>query len=142
MGWVCRLQLLLVFTSFTVSDSRLPQNGVPGPRIYIHQEQCCPVIPPGTRLHFHCFLRLAGLQWRYSTSSQRGPVLHSVGGMTYPRSWSIENTTSIVGHRPLSSNGFSALVYLRSSCLSMIVFSLLISRSLPSKGYICHTIYF
>jgi hypothetical protein len=33
---------------FTVSDSRLPQPGGPGPRIYIPQEQGGPVIPPGT----------------------------------------------------------------------------------------------
>jgi hypothetical protein len=33
---------------FTVSDSRLPQPGGPGPRIYILQEQGGPVIPPGT----------------------------------------------------------------------------------------------
>jgi hypothetical protein len=30
---------------FTVSDSRLPQPGGPGPRIYIPQEQGGPVIP-------------------------------------------------------------------------------------------------
>jgi hypothetical protein len=33
---------------FAVSDSRLPQLGRPGPRIYIPQEQGGPVIPPGT----------------------------------------------------------------------------------------------
>jgi hypothetical protein len=32
---------------FTVSDSRLPQPGGPGPHIYIPQEQGGPVIPPG-----------------------------------------------------------------------------------------------
>jgi hypothetical protein len=31
-----------------LSDLRLPQPGVPGPRIYIPQEQGDPVIPPGT----------------------------------------------------------------------------------------------
>jgi hypothetical protein len=31
---------------FTVSDSRLPQPGRPGPYIYIPQEQDSPVIPP------------------------------------------------------------------------------------------------
>jgi hypothetical protein len=35
---------------FTVSDSRLPQSGGPGPHIYIPQEQGGPVIPPGTGL--------------------------------------------------------------------------------------------
>jgi hypothetical protein len=33
---------------FTVSDSRLPRPGGPGPRMYIPQEQGGPVIPPGT----------------------------------------------------------------------------------------------
>jgi hypothetical protein len=33
---------------FTLSDSRLPQPGGPGPRIYIPQAQAGPVIPPGT----------------------------------------------------------------------------------------------
>jgi hypothetical protein len=32
---------------FTVSDSKLPKPGGPGPRIYIPQEQGGPVIPPG-----------------------------------------------------------------------------------------------
>jgi hypothetical protein len=31
---------------FSVSDSRLPQPGGPGPRIYIPQEQGGPVVPP------------------------------------------------------------------------------------------------
>jgi hypothetical protein len=35
---------------FTVSDSRLPQPGEPGPCIYIPQEQGGPVITPGTGL--------------------------------------------------------------------------------------------
>jgi hypothetical protein len=33
---------------FTLSDSRLPQLGGPGPRIYIRQGRGGPVIPPGT----------------------------------------------------------------------------------------------
>jgi hypothetical protein len=37
---------------FTVSDSRLPQSGGPGPHIYIPQEQGGPVISPGTGLIF------------------------------------------------------------------------------------------
>jgi hypothetical protein len=32
---------------FTLSDSRLPKPGGPGPHIYIPQEQSSPVIPPG-----------------------------------------------------------------------------------------------
>jgi hypothetical protein len=61
---------------FAVSDSRLPQPGGPGPRIYILQEHGGPVIPPGTGFPFRRLLRLAGLQWRYSNQPPRGP-LHS-----------------------------------------------------------------
>jgi hypothetical protein len=57
---------------FTVSDSRLPQPGGPGPRIYIPQEQGGPIIPPGIGFPFRCLLRLAGLRWRYSTPPPHG----------------------------------------------------------------------
>jgi hypothetical protein len=52
---------------FTLSDSRLPKPGEPGPRIYIPQEQGGPFIPPGTGFPFRRLLRLACLRWRYST---------------------------------------------------------------------------
>jgi hypothetical protein len=47
---------------FTVSDSKLPQPGGPGPRMYIHQEQAGPVIGYSQELgsHFRRLLRLAG----------------------------------------------------------------------------------
>jgi hypothetical protein len=51
---------------FTVSDSRLPQHGGPGPRIYFSQEHGGPIIAPGTRFPFCRLLRLAGLRWRHS----------------------------------------------------------------------------
>jgi hypothetical protein len=51
---------------FTVSDSRLPQPGGPGPSIDTSHEQGGPVIAPGTGFPFHHLLRLAGLRWRYS----------------------------------------------------------------------------
>jgi hypothetical protein len=54
--------------NYSDSDSRLPQSGGPGPRIYIPQEQGDPVIPPGTGFPFRRLQRLAGIQWRYSTS--------------------------------------------------------------------------
>jgi hypothetical protein len=60
---------------FTVSDPRIPQHREPGPRIYIPQEQGGPVIPPGTGFPFHRLLRLAELQWRYSTPPPQGNVL-------------------------------------------------------------------
>jgi hypothetical protein len=57
---------------FTISDSRLPQPGGPGPRIYITQGKDGPVIPPGTGSPFRLLLRLTGLRWRYSTAPPRG----------------------------------------------------------------------
>jgi hypothetical protein len=45
---------------FTVLDSRLPQPGGSGPRIYIPQGQGGPVIPPGIGFPFRLPLRLAG----------------------------------------------------------------------------------
>jgi hypothetical protein len=64
--WVCRLQFLPGLASefilgsesrgnhdhILLSDSRLPQPGGPGPRIYIPQEQCGPFITPGTGFLF------------------------------------------------------------------------------------------
>jgi hypothetical protein len=47
-GWVCNLLVQLL-----LGLGRLPQPGGPGPRIYIPQEQCGPVIPLGTG--FHCW---------------------------------------------------------------------------------------
>jgi hypothetical protein len=48
---------------FTVSDSRLPQPGRPGPRIYIPQEQGGPVIPPGTGFPFVASYDSQGYGW-------------------------------------------------------------------------------
>jgi hypothetical protein len=42
--------------NFTVSDSRLPQPGRPGPRIYIPQEEGGPVTTPGTGFPFRRLL--------------------------------------------------------------------------------------
>jgi hypothetical protein len=59
---------------FTVSDSRLPQPGVPGARIDNPQEQGGPVIPPDTRIPFHSLLWLTGLGWRYSNPPPEAPT--------------------------------------------------------------------
>jgi hypothetical protein len=56
----------------SLSDSRLPQPGGPGSRIYTPQGQGDPVIPPDTGLHFRRLLRLAGLRWKYSTRLHTG----------------------------------------------------------------------
>jgi hypothetical protein len=86
-GRVCNLLLLLVLASAVPLGSgsrgtqdyiilsqfkRLPQPGVPGPRIYIPQEQGGPVIPPGTGFPFRHLLQLAGLRWRYSIPPPHG----------------------------------------------------------------------
>jgi hypothetical protein len=64
---------------FTVSDSRLPQPGGPGPRIYIPQEEGGPVITPGTGFPFRGLLRLAGLRRRYATPPCVRSSLYSLG---------------------------------------------------------------
>jgi hypothetical protein len=50
---------------FTVSDSRLPKPGRPGPHLYIPQERGGAVISPDAGLPFLRLLRLAGLRWRW-----------------------------------------------------------------------------
>jgi hypothetical protein len=64
---------------FTVSDSRLPQPGGPGPHIYIPPEQDGLVIPPGTGFPFHCLLQLTGLRWRYTNPPPHGVILYCLG---------------------------------------------------------------
>jgi hypothetical protein len=77
---------------FTVSDSRLPQPGGPGPRTYISQEQGDPVIPPGTGFlqygdfgsHINNFLTMTKAQ-RYFTQTYtyiRRSIYWSVGEVT------------------------------------------------------------
>jgi hypothetical protein len=74
----CRVRVSLdSWPHFTVSDSRLPKPGRPGPRIYIPQEQSGPVIPPGTGFLLHRFLRLAGLRWRYSNPPPHGGSINN-----------------------------------------------------------------
>jgi hypothetical protein len=55
-----------LMTIFYCHRFEAPQPGVPGPRIYIPQEQGGPVIPPDTGSPFRLLLRLARLRWRYS----------------------------------------------------------------------------
>jgi hypothetical protein len=52
------------------------------------------------------------------------------------------NSTSTVACRPLPSNGSSSIAYLRSCCLAMTVVSLFVSRSLPSNGSICLSMFY
>jgi hypothetical protein len=60
---------------------RLPQPGVPGPCIYIPQEQGGPYISPGTGFSFRRLLRLAVLRWRYSTSLHTDNPCHIATAM-------------------------------------------------------------
>jgi hypothetical protein len=76
---------------FTVSDSRLPQPGGPGPRIFIPKEQGGPVLPPGICFPFRRLLRLAGLRWSYSNPPPRGVWS---GQLTCPQDNSSARTTS------------------------------------------------
>jgi hypothetical protein len=55
------------WSHFTVSESRLPQPGGPGPRAYIPQGRGGPIIPQDTGLTFRRLLRLAELRWKHST---------------------------------------------------------------------------
>jgi hypothetical protein len=57
---------------FTVSNSRLPQPGRPGPRIYIPQEQGGPVILQALGSLFVASYDSTGLRWRYSTPPPHG----------------------------------------------------------------------
>jgi hypothetical protein len=63
---------------FTISDSRLPQPGGPGPRICMAQERGCQIIPPRTGLPLRRPLRLVGLRWGYSNQPPRGEITHSL----------------------------------------------------------------
>jgi hypothetical protein len=99
---------------FTVSDSRLPHTGGPGPRICIPHEQRGPVIPPGTGFPFPCHLRLTGLRWRYSSPPPHGVLLLSFRYSTYR----IENSAS--------NSSFVACVFVAARnvfCLTTTVFS-------------------
>jgi hypothetical protein len=114
-GRICRLQLLLTRTRavilgftvprdswpyFTVSDSKLPQPGGPGPRIYISQEQGGPVIPPGTGFPFRRLLRLARLRWRYSNPLPHGLMAENIFSLRKQRRGPWKRV-----YRPLPSNG-------------------------------------
>jgi hypothetical protein len=72
------------WTYFTVSDSRLPQPGDPGPRIYIPHEEGGPVLPPGTEFPFRRLLRLSGLRWKYSNPPSVGVLSLSLSLILRP----------------------------------------------------------
>jgi hypothetical protein len=67
---------------FTLSVSRIPQPGGPGPRIYIPQEQGDPVIALGTAFPFRRLLRYARLRWRFSNPPPQGVL--SLSTVSHP----------------------------------------------------------
>jgi hypothetical protein len=89
--WVCNLlaQLLLGLARAVTLGSksritrnhtslfhlRLLQPGEPDHCINIPQDQCGPIILPGTGFPFRRLLRLAGLRWRYSNPPPHGNEL-------------------------------------------------------------------
>jgi hypothetical protein len=121
----------------TVPDSRLPQPGGPGPRIYIPQEHGGSVTPPGTGFHFRRLLRLAGLRWKYSTPPPHGPRLN------FCSSWppynpsarttaenTVSNSTSVIAARTclrsLATNDstcFNILYYTSHKCTHQSIFT-------------------
>jgi hypothetical protein len=82
---------------FIASDSRLPQPGGPGPRIYIPQEQGGPVKPLDTGFPFRRLLRLAGLRWRYS-------IPPSTRTLTQPNQSQCQSYFTTGGLPPVSSS--------------------------------------
>jgi hypothetical protein len=94
----------------TVSDSRLPHPGGPGPRIYIPQEQGGPVIPPGTG-----FLFVAS----YDSQGYGGgirPRLHTGFNPLIQREWKSIFMLNLLGNWQSAVNGdlqrnFSILGY-------------------------------
>jgi hypothetical protein len=117
---------------FTVSDSRLPQLGGPGPRIYIPQEEGGPVIPPGTGFPFRPLLWFAGLRWRYSTPPPHGLELcYSWILVIKPRGGPKKDTVSIV----------IAQQYL-NCCLPIRCRRNVFTGTLPSNGRLLWLCYF
>jgi hypothetical protein len=129
---------------FTVSDSRLPQSGGPGPRIYIPQEQDGPVIPPGTgfegkALHIrsHIRLTLTMLPWKWNrpllTSYWISKTIKSVqpeklnlwktkfSFSHYPP----KDTTYAVSFREMVSINFRNIIYMIRKLFKKIVILLL-----------------
>jgi hypothetical protein len=127
---------------FTVSDSRLPQPGGPGHRIYIPQEQGGPVIPPGIRLRLHTD------EWgsrQYSTLYSCGTLseLLVIVGFSLYRLGSDHSTenTSIVYQWISSIVAYFCTHYLATGCLlRMCLRGKVFIESLPSNGSLRHNI--
>jgi hypothetical protein len=119
-GRVCLLQLVLAIASghsqvraprdswpyFTVSYSRLPQHGGPGPRINIPQEQSDPVTAPGTGFPFRRLILFSGIRWRYWNPPPH--AMNSVAVLYVERlhttwDWTEERTLSVTPKRFLFS---------------------------------------
>jgi hypothetical protein len=129
----------------TVSDSRLPQPGGSGSRIYIPQERGGPVTAPRTGFPFRCPLRLAGLRWRFPTPPSHG-IPRSHAGVLFKKNLctdrdensfshiSVVARVSVAAGTCLPSCSLVAAVYcclLRICCLAVDVVPLFVSQLLP-----------
>jgi hypothetical protein len=125
---------------FTVSDSRLPQPGEPGPGIYIRQEQGRPLLAPGTGFPFRRLLLLAGLRWRYSTPPPHPFWLDWFLIYDWTRSGSIGNASSLVNNACLLARYLVMDIYeSHRKCLFCCQECLFIGP-LPSNRSTCHNI--
>jgi hypothetical protein len=113
-----------------------PPTWMPGPRIYILEEQGGPIVLRGTGLPFRRLLRLARLRWRYSTPPSHGQSLEPVWvpryitpGRTQRNTPSLNNTSfgrrcrANVFAEPMLSNGLLLWLHysgLQASCHIMI----------------------
>jgi hypothetical protein len=129
-GWVCLCRSRQLSHSrvcvpwdlwpyFTVSDSRLPQSGGPGPRIYIPQEQGGPVNP---QVQGSLFVA------SYDPQGHGGGIrtrLHTGSLATC----SISNTVSLLGNR-LIHKAITALNDTKLANRTMFYNTVVISRKL------------
>jgi hypothetical protein len=104
---------------FTASDSRFPQPGGPGPRIYMPQEEGGPVIPPGTGFPFRSLVRISGLGWRYSNPLPRG--IYKAAELLYD--WRFAANQFILATNPLrlTTSIFFSTEHLRLKSLCNII---------------------
>jgi hypothetical protein len=106
-GLTAKLLVALASTVTALGAFRA-QPGAPGPCIY-SPVTGCPLIPPGTRFHFHVLLRLAGLRWSYSNLPPHGNyeaphclilAIVTLGSLTaYSKVWiSIDFGKGVIGY--------------------------------------------
>jgi hypothetical protein len=98
-------------------DSRLPQPGGPSPRIYIPQEQGCPVIPPGSHGSTSP-PRMTSRRTDYRSPSQTVPLLFCV----YPLLRNVSSNLLSSNGGPSTAESVSSGKCLLNPCLAMAIF--------------------